>query len=66
MTIVPIPTENQKSKMKTQKRHQNIRLHSDCGPTYESIYSHPTGVAFRFYRVRRLLRLQMVHLTCSK
>ena len=29
----PTSTENQKRRVTTHKRHQNIRLRNDCGPT---------------------------------
>ena len=33
MTKFPTPTERQKGKATTQRRHQTFRLHNDCGPT---------------------------------
>ena len=29
------PQKNTKSNMTTQKRHQKLRLHNDCAPTYD-------------------------------
>ena len=35
MTKAPTPTENTKSNVTTQKRHQKLRLHNDCEPTWD-------------------------------
>ena len=33
VTKAPKATEKSKSNVTTQKRHQKLRLHNDCGPT---------------------------------
>ena len=35
MTKSPPLMENKRSKMTTQKRHQNVRLHNSCEPTQD-------------------------------